>query len=189
MGEQAVAYFRFDSPPAAETFVFQLIDPVKIQQARDILHGKETRTTHIAGTIVKEPVPYNPPWSYHLAPESIQFFETSIEVCDASIQYVEEHLNEVGGTVLPGNHWCPWGSRLLEESTWPPLPQTFEGVSEKGDFYEALADAIQKAKEGLRTDYIRWDLEHIGGEHGGFVIVNKLTVKISAKGEHGDAGD
>ena len=63
----------------------------------------------------KERAPYNPQWRFHLASDSIDFFEYAIEVCDASIQYVEEHLDEVGGSTLPGLHWCPWGSQLVDE--------------------------------------------------------------------------
>jgi hypothetical protein len=67
------------------------------------------------GTIIKAPAPYNPPWSYHLDPASISLFAFAIEVCDASPQYVEEHLSEVGGAFLPGSVWCPWSSHVVEE--------------------------------------------------------------------------
>jgi len=112
------SYFKFhiDSRPNV-TFIFKLTDPEKIQEARDILAGKP-RTQwkiHVMGTIVKTSADYNQLWSYHLDPATIQFFEAAIEVCDASIRYVEEHLKEVGGALLPGNIWCPWGSRLVEE--------------------------------------------------------------------------
>jgi hypothetical protein len=74
---------------------------------------------HIMGTVVKRSTRWNSPWSFHLAPKSIQFFEVAIEVCDASIQYVEDHLGEVAGAFLPGGVWCPWGSRLLGEIPRP----------------------------------------------------------------------
>jgi hypothetical protein len=74
---------------------------------------------HIMGTVVKRSTRWNSPWSFHLAPKSIQFFEVAIEVCDASIQYVEDHLDEVGGAFLPGSVWCPWGSRLIAEIPRP----------------------------------------------------------------------
>jgi uncharacterized protein YecT (DUF1311 family) len=56
----------------------------------------------------------------------------------------------------------------------------FEGISEKGDFQEALADAIQKAKNSLKTDFVTWKLGEILGENGGFVGVNCLKVSITA---------
>jgi cytochrome bd-type quinol oxidase subunit 1 len=108
------AYFVFDCPPDKETFIFKLTDPARIQEARDILNGKSTKKS-VMGIIVKQPAQYNPPWSYHLDPQTITFFEIAIEVCDASIQYVEDHLSEVGGSFLPDSRWCPWCSRLIKE--------------------------------------------------------------------------
>ncbi|MBI4215589.1 MAG: hypothetical protein HY602_02595 [Parcubacteria group bacterium] len=110
----APAFFQFQYPPKPETFIFKLTDPIKIQQTRDILAGRIRDTVHVAGTIIKESMPYNKPWSYHLDPNSIVFFENSMEVCDASIKYVEQHLSEVI------NWWCPWGSKLIKEIPAPP---------------------------------------------------------------------
>jgi hypothetical protein len=116
----SAAYFVFDNPESPkETFVFKIDDPRKIQEARDILNGKQKDRVHVTGIIVKTCAPYNAMWSFHYEPESISFFEIAAEVCDASIKYVEEHLAEVGGSFLPRNRWCPWGSRLLKEITWP----------------------------------------------------------------------
>lgn len=108
-------YFRFDYPPYPQTFVIKLTDPAKIQEARDILSGRQTDAVHVAGVIVKEAASYNSPWSYQLDPATIIFFDRAIEVCDANIQAVEGHLEEVGGSFLPNSRWCPWGSRLREE--------------------------------------------------------------------------
>ena len=113
----AGAYFMFND--GKDSFVFRLTDPKKIQEARDILAGKEKRKVHVSGTVVTKTAPYNRPWSYHLDPDSISFFENSVEVCDATIRYVEEHLAEVGGAFLPKNWWCPWASRLVKEVSDP----------------------------------------------------------------------
>lgn len=110
------AYFRFDIPPVAkDTFVFKLDDPAKIAEARVILAGKNGGKNHVSGIVEKSPASYNPGWSYHIDPGSITFFQNMTEVCDASIRMVEDHLAEVGGSFLPENRWCPWGSHLLEE--------------------------------------------------------------------------
>jgi hypothetical protein len=105
----------FDYPPRKDTFVIELRDPDRIAEARRILAGNATDGTHVGGIIIKQPAPYNVPWSYHLDPSTICFFEVATEVCDAAISYVEEHLDEVGGAFLPEGRWCPWGSRLLKE--------------------------------------------------------------------------
>jgi hypothetical protein len=113
------AYFAFETRPETATFVFKLTDPQKIAEARAILSGKQTDRTHVMGKIVKSPAPYNPDWDFHIAPESIQFFEIAIEVCDASISYVNDHLDEACGAFLPGCHWCPWSSQLVKEISYP----------------------------------------------------------------------
>jgi len=117
------AYFAFEqiSPEGElEQFVFRLDDPIRIEEARRILASGEKLKTHVQGTIVQRPVGYNPGWSFHLDPGTIGFFEMQIEVCDANVTYVEAHLEEVGGSLLPKSFWCPWSSRLSKEVAWPP---------------------------------------------------------------------
>ena len=118
------AYFRFTDTDGQPRFVIQLCDPDKITHARRILCREERSRIHVRGTVVKQPADYNPGWSYHLDPESIDFFEFAAEVCDASIHYVEEHLDKVGGATLPGSRWCPWSSRLLDEVEVTAGPQS-----------------------------------------------------------------
>lgn len=114
---QAEAYFMFTD--GKDTFIFKLTDPKKIQEARDILSGKQKGKIHVAGTVVTKSAPYNQPWGYHLTPDSVSFFENSVEVCDATIRYVEDHMAEGGGAFLPKNWWCPWTSRLVKEVSYP----------------------------------------------------------------------
>jgi hypothetical protein len=57
----------------------------------------------------------------------------------------------------------------------------FEGTSKNGDLQEALALAIAAAKEGLKSTLVRWKLDEVSGEDGGFVQVTDITVKISAR--------
>ena len=109
------ARFVLETPPASDQFVIELTDESKIQEARNILNGTEKDKTHVVGRIIKRPAPYNPKWSYQLDPASISFFSFAIEVCDANIGYVEDHLDEAGGAFLPGLYWCPWTSRLVKE--------------------------------------------------------------------------
>ena len=53
--------------------------------------------------------------SYHLDPSTINFFQMAIEICDANMRYVEDHLDEACGAFLPGCYWCPWDSRITRE--------------------------------------------------------------------------
>ncbi|MDI5976733.1 BP74-related protein [Amycolatopsis magusensis] len=38
-----------------------------------------------------------------------------IEIRDATMTYVEKHLDDVGDRFLPGQSWCAWTSRLTRE--------------------------------------------------------------------------
>lgn len=112
------AYFEF-TDITQETAVLKLTDPAKIQHARDLLSGATTSEPHVMGRIIKRPAPYNPRWSYHYNSDTVDFFDFAFEVCDATIPYVEEHLDEAGGPFLPGLVWCPWTSRLVRELPAP----------------------------------------------------------------------
>lgn len=114
----APAFFRFEDSHG-DSFIIMLVTELQIREARAILNGTQTDRVHVKGLIVKSRAIYNRRGSYHLEPESICFFAVNAEVCDAAIQYVEDHLDEVGGPTLPGNCWCPWSSKLVEEVRRP----------------------------------------------------------------------
>ena len=111
----AARYFAFTYPPSTYEFIFELTDEAKIAHALKVISGEERSKVHVLGRIVKTQQPYNPKWSFHLNPASIDFFEVAIEVCDAQIFYVEDHLDEACGAFLPGCVWCPWGSKVERE--------------------------------------------------------------------------
>ncbi|MFF8790059.1 calmodulin-binding protein [Streptomyces sp. NPDC015125] len=117
-GAESAAYFVM-TDITHEEFVIKLTDPRKIQHARDLLSGASYSEPHVIGRIEKRPAPYNWRWSFHLRPETIDFFDFAVEVCDATTPYVEEHLDEAGGPFLPGLVWCPWTSRLVREVPQP----------------------------------------------------------------------
>ncbi|KAI8642100.1 hypothetical protein BD408DRAFT_417079 [Parasitella parasitica] len=108
------AYFAFKTYESQE-FVFQLTDDAKIAEARRILSGEETNSVHVMGRIIKRPAPYNPRFDFYLDPATVTFFLHAIEVCDASLSYVNDHLDEACGAFLPGCFYCPWTSRLTRE--------------------------------------------------------------------------
>ncbi|CAM3160757.1 Calmodulin-binding protein [Stackebrandtia soli] len=113
--EDGAAYFVFTDGWSQDEAVVSITDPAKIEHARALLSGETQDEPHIMGRIVKRPAPYNPQWSFHIQPDSVQFFNVAIEVCDSSISYTEDHLDEAGGPFLPGLYWCPWNSRLVRE--------------------------------------------------------------------------
>ena len=116
--DSAAAYFVM-TDITREQFVVKLDNPADIEHARELLSGETTDRPHILGRIKPSAAPYNFRWNYHLRPETIGFFDFAIEVCDATIPYVEEHLDEAGGAFLPGYVWCDWSSRLVREIPAP----------------------------------------------------------------------
>lgn len=102
-------------PRHSREFIFELTDDKLIKHARAFLAGTADYEGHVGGRIVKKKAGYNPEFSFHLDPSTIYFFDTEIEVRDAEPQYVEDHVDEVGGAFLPGNQWAPWASRLIRE--------------------------------------------------------------------------
>jgi hypothetical protein len=108
------AFFVF-SDSRGDEFVIELSDAQKIAHARRLLSGQTTEQPSVMGVIEKSTAPYNTEWNFHLVPDSIEFFDFAVEVCDAGIQYVEDNLDDAGGAFLPGLQWCPWSSHLVRE--------------------------------------------------------------------------
>ncbi|MFB7720700.1 MULTISPECIES: calmodulin [unclassified Nocardia] len=109
-----MAYFAFTDYSGKE-FVIQLNNDQRIAEARRILSGEEQMSIHVMGRIRKRREAYNPGWDFALDPDTITFFTVAIEVCDSSIDYLNDNLDEACGAFLPGCFWCPWSSRLTRE--------------------------------------------------------------------------
>lgn len=108
------AFFVF-ADASGDEFVIELTDAQKIAHARQLLSGQTTDQPSVMGVIEKSTAPYNTNWSFYLVPDTIEFFDMAVEVCDASIQYVEDNLDAAGGAFLPDLRWCPWSSHLVRE--------------------------------------------------------------------------
>lgn len=126
-----MAFFTF-TDASRESFVFRLDDPGLIAHARALLAGGTEADARIGGTVVKDAVAYNIGWSYHLAPDSIFFFEMSTEVGDSTMRYIEDHLPEIGGHLLPGKVWTGWSSELTGELRLRPGAPAAETLTGDG---------------------------------------------------------
>jgi hypothetical protein len=109
------ARFRLGFTASDASFVIELADPERITAARAELAKPREERMGVMGQIVKRPASYNPGWSYHLDPATIALFDMAVEVCDGNPQYIEEHLDEVCGALLPRCSWCPWSSFIAAE--------------------------------------------------------------------------
>src|SRR5262245_9933811 len=65
----------------------------------------------------------------------------------------------------------------------PPKAETFSGTSDKGDFEDALNQAVNSAIESrhVADAMIEWKLKSVSGVNGGVAGFRKLTVSIEAK--------
>lgn len=109
-----MAWFTF-TDASGEIFVIRLDDPAAVDHARALIAGTEVGDARIGGTVVRTEAADNIGWSYHLDPRSIFFFEIAAEVGDATMRYIENHLDEVGAALLPGSLWTGWSSMLVGE--------------------------------------------------------------------------
>src|SRR5205809_4690698 len=111
------AYFVFRYPPRTSTFIFKLTDPAKIQEARNIVATHASKV--VSGTIVKQPVYYNPGWNFHFDPKTISFPDIAVEICDSTMEDIEADLDNAWP------QWCPWKGEVLAEIS--PLPRLGRG--------------------------------------------------------------
>ena len=49
----------------------------------------------------------NAPWSWHIDPESLEFADATIEVCDGLPEYVEDDT-------LTSDTYCPWNATVVD---------------------------------------------------------------------------
>ncbi|MEV7403763.1 calmodulin-binding protein [Streptomyces sp. NPDC091267] len=114
----APAYFEMTDITRSK-FVVKLVEEREINHARDLVSGATDDEPHLVGRIKKYRADFNPAWNFHYDPATVSFFNVAIEVCDATVPYVEDHLDEAGGPFLPGGWFCPWTSSLVREVPAP----------------------------------------------------------------------
>jgi hypothetical protein len=102
---------------AGEQFRVWVTNPQTVQQILDLAAGTSSASIP-NGRILRGPgsADYNLPWSWHLDPEEIEMAEMTIEACDGTPSYVEEHLAEFVDTI---GRYCPWSARLVEVQVLP----------------------------------------------------------------------
>jgi hypothetical protein len=73
----------------------------------DLQNGGEDGRIPV-GTIVRDgDGGVNAPWSWHIDPDSLEFADMTIEVCDGLPEYVED------GT-LTSDTYCPWNAVVVD---------------------------------------------------------------------------
>ena len=88
-----------------EEYRILLTDPADIEIAEKLLAGEEAPSIP-NGLIVRGETGVNEGWSWSIDPESVEFADMTIEVCDGLPSHVED------GT-LAGDRYCPWGAEVV----------------------------------------------------------------------------
>ena len=100
--ERIVATFEV---AGAETYKIELVTPELIDHAQRLLDGEDVAGIPL-GRVVRGEAGVNEPWSWHIDPETLEFAEVTIEVCDGLPSFVEDE------TVTSAD-FCPWSAKVV----------------------------------------------------------------------------
>lgn len=89
----------------AEEYRIRLIDPEDIAVAQRLLAG-EAAPRIPNGLVVRDDSEVNVGYSWHIDPESVEFVDATIEVCDGRPSDVENR-------VITSDRYCPWSAEVV----------------------------------------------------------------------------
>ncbi|MEW6440674.1 MAG: hypothetical protein AB1640_07010 [bacterium] len=105
------AFGLHGQPLGSSRFVAATGDAMVLEKARgELALPAFQRRLHIHGPLASGDGDHNQGWSWHFVPGEWDLVELSIELCDGTPRYVEDHLDE-----WVGQTFCPWSSYVLEE--------------------------------------------------------------------------
>jgi len=88
-----------------ETYKIELATPELIGHAEALLAGEDVAAIPL-GTVVRDDPGPNGPWSWHIDPETLEFADQTIEVCDGLPSYVEDRT-------VTSEQFCPWSAEIV----------------------------------------------------------------------------
>jgi hypothetical protein len=89
-----------------EQYRILLVDPADIDVARRLLAGEEAPKIPNGLIVRGGDGGVNTGYSWHIDPESVEFAEFTIEVCDGLPSFVEDGS-------LTGDRFCPWAAEVI----------------------------------------------------------------------------
>ena len=90
---------------ADEEYKIRLTDPADIEIARQLLAGEEAPSIP-NGVVVRGEADVNEGYSWHIDPETLEFADVTVEVCDGRPSDVEQNL-------ITSDRYCPWGATVI----------------------------------------------------------------------------
>ncbi|HEU4321795.1 MAG TPA: hypothetical protein VFS21_01485 [Roseiflexaceae bacterium] len=89
----------------SETYRILLTDPADIEAARRLLAGEQAPSIP-NGRVVRGDPGVNTGYSWHIDPDSLEFVEVTIEVCDGKPSDVEQEI-------ITSEQFCPWSAKVV----------------------------------------------------------------------------
>ena len=100
--EGVVATFRVAD---VEEYRIRLTDPADIEIARKLLAGEEAPSIP-NGIVVRGDPDVNVGYTWHIDPESVEFADITVEVCDGLPSDVEKGI-------ITSDRYCPWSAKVI----------------------------------------------------------------------------
>lgn len=91
----------------AEEYSILLTDPANIAIAEQLLAGEDAPRIPNGVIVRGGDGGVNTGYSWHIDPDSVEFAEVTIEVCDGLPSFVEDGS-------LTGDRFCPWAAEVIE---------------------------------------------------------------------------
>ena len=137
------ATFTFADNKPVRTFV---TDPETVLILLDIAAGRRKDGIPNGMILDDRPgkSPYDPGWSWHFRPETVKMAEVTIEVCDATPTYIEEHMEEWFRGEKEAR-WCGWSARLIKLEPLKYGDVDFDGNVTVADAVAVLRWAVAPA--------------------------------------------
>lgn len=92
-----------------ERFRAVVTKPAAIEYVLGLVAGNEPQRVPI-GELRAGP-DHNSPWSWHLVPESIEFADVTMKICDGSPKDIEEKADEWINHI---QRFCPWSAKITK---------------------------------------------------------------------------
>jgi hypothetical protein len=97
---------RFTTPDGG--FTARIEDPASVQRIDDALADRHVEVGIPNGVVVRGDGGINRNHDWHV--EDVELVDVAIEVCDGTVAYVDEHLDQWLDEV---GRYCPWGARVV----------------------------------------------------------------------------
>lgn len=88
-----------------EEYRIRLTDPADIEIARKLLAGEEAPRIP-NGVVVRGDPDVNVGYTWHIDPESVEFADFTVEVCDGLPSDVEKGI-------ITSDRYCPWSAEVI----------------------------------------------------------------------------